>query len=345
MPNQGPLILYVDDDPALARLVQRALVRRGYDVEHAPSAEAGLSRLRAGGVDVIALDHFLPTGTGLDFLEAMRTLPASPPVVYVTGQADATVAVAALKAGATDYVLKTVGDEFLELLGTAIDQAIEKARLQRERDQAEQEVRNARDRAELLLHEVNHRVANSLALVAALVAMQAKSVSEPAVRAALGEIQGRISAIAGVHRRLYTSQDVRSVEISEYLASLLHELEATLKEAGHSSAVRLAAEHADVPTDKAVSICVLVTELVTNAFKYAYPSVRSGEIRVLLRKGDAGKITLTVEDDGVGWKGEGPPKGTGMGSRIIEALARGLGSAVTYADTTPGCRVSLEFGI
>jgi two-component sensor histidine kinase len=345
MPNQRSLILYVDDDPALARLVQRALARRGYDVEHAPSAEAGLERLEAGGIDVIALDHFLPTGTGLDFLETLRALPARPPVVYVTGAADATIAVAALKAGATDYVLKTVGDEFLELLGTAIDQAIEKARLQRERDHAEREVRDARDRAELLLHEVNHRVANSLALVAALVAMQAKSVSDPAVRSALGEIQGRISAIAGVHRRLYTSQDVRSVEISEYLASLLHELEATLKEAGHSSAVRLAAERADVPTDKAVTIGMLVTELVTNAFKYAYPSEPSGEIRVLLHKGDAGKIRLTVEDDGVGWKGDGPAKGTGMGSRIIDALARGLGSGVSYADTAPGCRVSLEFGI
>jgi two-component sensor histidine kinase len=348
MPNQRSLILYIDDDAALARLVQRALARRGYEVEHAPSAEAGLARLRAGGIDVIALDHFLPTGTGLDFLEALQTLPtppALPPVVYVTGAADATVAVAALKTGATDYVLKTVGDEFLELLGTAIDQAIAKARLQRERDQAERDVRDARDRAELLLHEVNHRVANSLALVAALVAMQAKSASEPSVRSALGEIQGRISAIAGVHRRLYTSQDVRSVEISEYLASLLHELEATHKEAGHSSAVQLSAERANVPTDKAVSIGMLVTELVTNAFKYAYPSEPGGEIRVLLHQGDAGKIKLTVEDDGIGWKGEGPAKGTGMGSRIIEALARGLGSAVTYADTAAGCRVSLEFGI
>lgn len=345
MPNERARVLYVDDDAALARLVERVLGRRGYDVENVSSSEAGLTRLDDGGIDVIALDHFLPTGTGLDFLERLRARPAPPPVVYVTGAEDAAVAVAALKSGASDYVLKTVDNEFLELLGTAIDQALERARLQRERDRAEREVREARDRAEVLLHEVNHRVANSLALVAAMVGLQSKSVTEPAVRDALAEIQGRISAIAGVHRRLYTSQDVRSVEISDYLANLLLELEATLKEAGHASTVRLAAEPTEVPTDKAVSIGVVVTELVTNAFKYAYPSKTGGEIRVLLHKIDPGKISLTVEDDGVGWRGEGPIQGTGVGSRIIGALARGLGSSVNYADAVAGCRVNLEFEV
>src|ERR1700744_3571405 len=232
MASGSARVLHIDDDPALARLLQRALGRRGYAVDNVASAEIGVARLREGGFDVVVLDHFLPTGTGLDFLESIRELPGMPPVVYVTGAADTTVAVAALKAGAADYVAKTAGEEFIELLASGIRQALEKARLHREHERAEQEVRDARDRAELLLHEVNHRVANSLALVAALVAMQAKSVSEPAVRSALGEIQGRISAIAGVHRRLYTSQDVRSVEISDYLDSLLRDLEATLKESG-----------------------------------------------------------------------------------------------------------------
>jgi two-component sensor histidine kinase/CheY-like chemotaxis protein len=345
MTNGVARVLYIDDDPALVRLVQRALGRRGYAVESVSSSEAGLDRLTRGGVDVIALDHFLPTGTGLDFLRSLQAAGTAIPVVYVTGVDDTAVAVAALKAGATDYVLKTVGNEFFELLGTAVDQAIEKAKLQEQRDRAEREVREARDRAEVLLHEVNHRVANSLALVASLVAMQAKSVGDPAVRTVLGEIQGRISAIAGVHRRLYTSQDVRSVEISEYLASLLHDLEATLKEAGHAATVRLAADPVEVPTDKAVSIGVMVTELVTNAFKYAYPNDQTGEIRVGLRRIEPDKLRLTVQDDGVGWNGQGPVQGTGFGSRIINALAKQLGSAVVYADAAAGCVASLEFAV
>jgi two-component sensor histidine kinase len=342
MPVTSARILYIDDDPALGRLVQRALRRRGHDVEQVLSGPEGLKRLQSETFDVIALDHFLAEGTGLDLLQELRSTPEAPPVVYVTGVSDTAVAVAALKNGASDYVVKTVGDEFFELLGSAIDQAIEKARLQRERDRAEREMREAKERAEALLHEVNHRVANSLALVAALVGMQSRSVEEPIVRDALAEIQTRIAAIAGVHRSLYTSQDVRSVEISEYLASLLRDLEATLKEAGHASKVKLAAEPAEVPTDKAVSIGVMVTELVTNAFKYAYPDT-GGEIRVLLRNLATRKIKLTVEDDGVGWRGQGPPKGTGVGSRIVAALAKGLGSSLVYADAKKGCQVSLEF--
>ena len=266
-----------------------------------------------------------------------------PPVVYVTAVTDINVALAAIKAGASDYVPKTVGEEFFELLSNAISQAVEKARLQSERDRAEKEVREARDRAEVLLHEVNHRVANSLALVAAFVALQARAVSDPSVRSALGEIQNRIAAIAGVHRHLYSSKDVRVVEISDYLAILLRDLEATFREAGNASTVRLAAERIEVPTDKAVSIGIVVTELITNAFKYAYPNNQAGEIRVRLKKFDADKATLSVEDDGIGWTGEGTIRGTGAGSSIINDLARGLGSHITYDAVGRGCRASLEF--
>jgi len=337
-------VLYVDDDPALRRLVQKVLGRRGYTVETAPTSEDGIARIGHGGIDVIVLDHFLTTGTGLDFMAQLGAAPSPPPVVYVTGTDEAAVAIAALKAGAADYVLKTTGDEFLELLSSAIDQALEKTRLERERDRALEEMRAARDRAEILLEEVNHRVANSLSLVAGLVRMQAKSNNDLAVKSALEEVQARISAIAGVHRRLYTSDDIRHVEISGYLASLLDDLEATMKASSHSSTVHLIADRINMQTDKAVSIGVMITELVTNAFKYAYPNETVGEIRVQFQKLSASRVKLSVEDDGIGWSGEGTPKGTGLGSRIVLATAKSLGSSLEYLGQK-GCCVSLEFEV
>ena len=88
-------------------------------------AKMGCRRIAQGGIDVVALDHYLTTGTGLDVLAALSAAENQPPVVYVTGSAETAIAVAALKAGASDYVPKTVGDEFLELLASAIDHAMD----------------------------------------------------------------------------------------------------------------------------------------------------------------------------------------------------------------------------
>ncbi|HEV7285448.1 MAG TPA: histidine kinase dimerization/phosphoacceptor domain -containing protein [Kaistia sp.] len=343
MPSRPISILYIDDDPGLTRLVQKALGRRGYAVEASPTGESGLERLAAGGIDVIALDHYLPTGTGLDFLRELAAIPDRPPVVYVTASGDTAVIVAALKAGAADYVPKAVGDEFLEILGSAIDQAVEKGRLQRARELAEQETRIAKERAEVLLHEVNHRVANSLAIVGSMIRMQANAVTEPQVKQALGEVQSRIAAIAGVHRRLYSSHDVRVVDLSAYLGGLVSELETTMRASGHTSTTHCQIDPVEVPTDKAVTIGILVTELVINAFKYAYPGALSGQIRVILKADPATRLRLLVEDDGVG-RQSADPRGTGVGGRIVSAMAASLGATIDYS-LPPGCTVSLDFDV
>ena len=76
-----PTLLYVDDDGALARLVQRGLTRHGFSVEHVPNGEAGLARITQGGIDVIALDQHMPGLDGLETLERIQAIPGAPPVV------------------------------------------------------------------------------------------------------------------------------------------------------------------------------------------------------------------------------------------------------------------------
>jgi two-component sensor histidine kinase len=269
----------------------------------------------------------------------LRRVAADTPVVYVTGSEDARVAVAALKAGAADYVWKDVQGHFRELLGESVQLAVAQAKLRREAQEAERAVREARDRAELLLHEVNHRVANSLALVASLARMQANAVTDPAARGALQEMQARIMAVAGIHRRLYTSSDVRVVELGSYLMSLIDELSAAIDDAEKRYAMVLQAD-ADVavPTDKAVSIGVIVTELVTNAYKYAYPQGVRGEIRVILKRAGDGLLTIAVEDDGVGWRGTGAVRGTGLGTKVVTAMATQLQTSVAYDAVPKGTR-------
>ena len=348
MKTRGDVIrlLYIDDDRGLSRLVEKELGRHGYAVTCALDGDAGLGALiaRPGDFDVIALDHYMPGREGLDVLPEIVALPNSPPVVYVTGAQEGRIAVAALRAGAADYVIKDVSEDFTALLRNALEEAVSRRRLQRENDAAQEEVRLARDRAEAMLREVNHRVGNSLQLVSSFMSLQLRHLVDEGARSALKESQARIEAVAHVHRRLYTSSDMTSVAMDEYLEGLVDELSQSLCSGKDGCSIHLEVAPMRVSTDQAVSLGVVVTELVTNAVKYAYLPGTPGQIRVSLKDGPSGRATLTVEDDGPGL-GDGAVKGTGLGGKIISAMASGLRSAVEFDTAHKGVRARLAFDL
>ena len=113
---------------------------------------------------------------------------------------------------------------------------------------------------------------------------------------------------------------------------------------GPERTIRLDVEPVRMATDRAVSLGVIVTELVTNACKYAYPKNEAGEIRVALRRSEDTMLSLTVEDDGVGMTpGGDKPKGTGLGTRIIRAMAASLQANQQSDPSFRGTRVVLSF--
>lgn len=210
---------------------------------------------------------------------------------------------------------------------------------------ANEEVRLARDHAEAMLREVSHRVGNSLQMVSSFMSLQLRHLADEGARAALRESQARIQAVAHVHRQLYTSGDMSSVAMDEYLEGLVVDLGRSVGPDGRfSPTITLTTAPMRVSTDQAVSLGVVVTELVTNAVKYAYAPGQAGEIRVSLALASEGRARLTVEDDGPGM-GEGPPKGTGLGGKIITAMASSVRSVVEFDKTYKGVRACLTFDL
>jgi two-component sensor histidine kinase len=337
-------ILFIDEDEMLGLLMEEYLKRRGFEVEWVQDGAAALQRIALGGIDAVVLDHTLATELGLDLLPKLTALPDHPPVIYATAAEDTGIAVAALKAGADDYVLKGCSPDYFDLLAATLEQGLERARFRRETAEAQELIRHQRDRAELLLAEVNHRVANSLGLVGALIRMQSSILTDQAAIDALHETQSRINAIASVHRRLYDSRQIGTVQVDEYLQNLLSELEASIREDKRPHRILLTAGPINLPTDKVVTLGLIVSELITNAFKYAYGEGVHGEIRVIVEQIDD-ELHLAVEDDGAGFDHLSPARGSGLGTKILTAMAASLKSELTYDPACRGTRAILIFPV
>lgn len=311
-------------------------------METASNADEGLARLKSEHFDLVAIDHHMPGKSGRQLLDEIVALEDHPPVVFVTGNDDTSIAVDALHAGALDFVVKTVGDSFFDLLDGRFRQALTRADLEKAKRRAEVELRAANELLELQVREVHHRVSNSLQMVTSFVGMQASRSDNPAVRTALEDAQHRIAAISKVHQRLYTREDLTTIDLDAYLENLIVELQQGLPRPDQVR-ISLASEPIVVATDVAVSVGIIVNELVANAAKYAFGPEDDGHIEVCLRSLAAGGFAVRIADDGVGIASDTKPLGTGLGSRIVAAVAAGLDSKV---ETIPQARGSaFEFSV
>ncbi|BCR03094.1 diguanylate cyclase [Desulfuromonas versatilis] len=139
-------ILYMEDEPGLARLLKKRLERRGYQVDVATSGEDGLAMLAREGFDIVLVDYHMPGISGLEVIRRLRADQNPIPTIMVTGNGNEGVAVEAMKEGATDYLVKDVELSYLELLPLVIDQVLERTHLLREREQMLGTIRESEER-------------------------------------------------------------------------------------------------------------------------------------------------------------------------------------------------------
>ena len=197
-----------------------------------------------------------------------------------------------------------------------------------------------REAAEIVTREVSHRVKNSLALVASLLGLQARATEDEAARRVLQDAQARVGTIAGVHDQLWQAKDVGEVDLAPFLGDLCAKLQ---QSAPHH---HLVCEFAPVvlSADHAVPLGLLVTELVTNAFKYAFPDKTAGKVQVRFDHPAPDRLRLEVCDQGIGL-----PDGfdlshfnSSLGMRLITTFARQLDGTLTVTSAEPGSRFTLD---
>jgi PAS domain S-box-containing protein len=199
-----------------------------------------------------------------------------------------------------------------------------------------QDLQTALDQKTALLHEVDHRVKNNLQVISSLVLLKARRIQDEQAQRVLHNLAERISALATVHRLLYSIGDVSRFDLAEFIGDLSRDL-STLLPPGQVE-LKLETESVSVSAAKAAPLALLTNELVSNAFKHAYPDQRRGCVSIGVAK-LGNDLRIVVEDDGVGLKEDNSRHG--FGKTLIEMLIRQLRARIEWEHAEPGTRATI----
>lgn len=191
----------------------------------------------------------------------------------------------------------------------------------------------------ILLQEIQHRVANSLQIIASVLMLSARKVQSSETRLHLHDAHSRVMSIAAVQRQLAVASS-DTVALRAYFTQLCESLGASMIHDRRQIAMQVTADDSVVDADTSVSLGLIVTELVINALKHAFPADRIGKIVIDYRSYEGGWI-LSVTDNGVGMPAKGTNIEPGLGTSIVEALANKLRAHVMIDDAHPGVAVSI----
>jgi two-component sensor histidine kinase len=195
---------------------------------------------------------------------------------------------------------------------------------------------------ERLLKEIHHRVKNNLQVVMSLLDSQADSLQDKAALSAIQESQHRVQAMALIHQKLYQSESVARIPMTEYIEEVVAYLSDSYS---LYQPIRFDVEVEDIELDVtlAVPLGLIINEAITNAFKYAFPQGRAGTITVHLKRIEEASYALVIADDGVGLPANyDPSRSRSLGMTLIHGFSRQLGAKLTITSSSGMC-ISLKF--
>ena len=214
-----------------------------------------------------------------------------------------------------------------------------------ERRRTQQHLEDALREKTVLLNEVHHRVKNNLQIISSLLNLQAEHASDPRLRAILGESCGRVKAMSLTHQLLYERRDFTRLDLADYLQRLAQAIRVSYRPAHGRIALRLdlPADGVSLDLERSIPCGLLVNELLTNAFKHAFPAGREGEIMIELREDGDGTIRFSVADDGVGLPSDADlEKSSSLGLQLVPLFVEQL-HGVLEIERGNGARFSIRF--
>ncbi len=205
-------------------------------------------------------------------------------------------------------------------------------------------IENSLKEKESLLKEIHHRVKNNLQMVSSLLSLQTRNTKSKAAIIALEEGKSRVKAMALIHQKLYQNDDLSFIEMQGYIESLINSVQSVYKKGGHNISITVDAEGTELDIDRAIPFGLILNELVSNTFKYAFPEDdENGKIYIHLRKNGEGGY-FEYSDNGIGLPEDTDERtNSSMGLRLMNRLVNQLQSKLNIDKSTDGVRFWFNF--
>jgi two-component sensor histidine kinase len=292
----------------------------------------GLAAVLEGHHDLYLIDYNLGARDGVEIVRAAVQQKVRAPILLLTARDDSQLDDVAAAAGASDYLVK--GHLTAPLLGRAIRYALARQR-------SVEALRRAADDKTVLLQEVHHRVKNNLQIISSLLNFQMEHVVDEDTLGILRETQARVHSIALIHEKLYQSPQLSSVDMEEYTHGLVSML---MQTHGKHAIAEVRAVDIVLPADIGLPCGLIVSELVTNALKHAFPEPQKDPPKIVIEFERRNGLTVSVTDNGVGLR-ESTDAGTkSLGLRLIGMFAEQLGGTVRFS-SEGGTRCIVTFPV
>ena len=351
-------VLQVEDSASDASLNERTLTKAGYAVhsERVMDAREMSAALAKQPWDVIIADYRLPEFDAPSALSLFHQSGRDIPFIVVSGAVGEELAVAMMRAGAQDYLLK----DNLVRLAPAVDREIRDARTRRGREVAERALNESEQRftvqgaafdrqtellrqRETMLREIHHRVKNNMQVMSSLLSLQSRVASNPETSRMLEENQNRIQSMALLHELLYQSDDLALVDFPKYIRRMVEHLFRFYGVDNRRIRLHCELDPVGLELDDALPCGLLISEVISNCLKHAFPEGRTGDVRILLRRRSPTTVALLISDTGVGLPANlDSTTSRSLGLRLVRALADQLRASLDIR-SQGGTEVELAF--
>ncbi|MCI5223387.1 MAG: response regulator [Candidatus Electrothrix sp. AR4] len=306
---QGDILL-VDDTPENLKLLAKILTENKFQVRGSNSGSYALKSIKKNPPDLILLDIKMPGLDGYDVCRQLKSdsLLSDIPVIFISGLKDEESKVKGFKAGGIDYITKPFqSQEILARVRTHLSMSRMKHHLEEmvhertaELQAVTEQIKTALKEKEVLLKEIHHRVKNNMAMMSSFLQFQINQVNDPDSLQRFIDTQNRIYTMALVHEKLYFTKDLKNISCKEFIQELAESLIFSFSIYPGQITLNMSINDVSLNLDRAIPCGLIINELLSNAFKHAFPDNREGSITISFDTDSEDKFVLTVSDDGVG---------------------------------------------